>query len=147
MQSRAALAAALLAVAIAGCGSAKPTTTSTPKTTPAEAAAIQRTEERLQVHEAAETKRKAAKRASLKRKLHAYEQSPEYKKIQAEMRQGREYEQTHKGEEEAHEHEYERRARGELTPEEQNDQAAREREASVEAEAIREGERLKEEGR
>jgi hypothetical protein len=108
MKSRAALAAALLAVAFAGCGSATTTTTSPPKApTAAESAAIQRTTERLHAHEAAETKRKAAKRAALKKSLHVYEQSPEYKKIQAEMRQGEEYERAHKPEAEAKEQEYE----------------------------------------
>jgi hypothetical protein len=92
-------------------------------------------------------KHKTRVRTAQTKKLREYEQSPEYKKIQAEMRQGEEYERDHKPEEEAHEQEYERRARGELTPEEQKNQEAREHEAGAEAEAIREGERLKEEGK
>jgi hypothetical protein len=95
----------------------------------------------------ADAKRKARARAASRKKLHEYEQSPEYRQIQAELHHGEEYERQHKPEAEAKEHEYERRARGELTPEEQKNQEAREREADTEVEAIREGKRLKEEGR
>ncbi|MFI4990255.1 MAG: hypothetical protein ACHQHO_05000 [Solirubrobacterales bacterium] len=157
MKSRLLLAALMATLAVAGCGSS-----TGPQTIPArEAAENKAIEAKVKAqtkreeaaerkkaaaetkHRKAEARRKAAKRAALKRELHTYEQSPEYKKIQAEMRQGREYEQAHKGEEEAHEQEYERRVRGELTPSERKDQEVREHEASVEAEAIREGERLK----
>lgn len=81
---------------------------------------------------------------ALNAKLRAYEQSPEYKKIQTELRQGREYERTHKAEEEAREHEYERRARGELTPEEQERFEKDQQESQQEEEAIKEGERIRE---
>jgi hypothetical protein len=165
MKVRISVPVVLTTLALSGCGSGSTAATWPPKLpgpSAAEDATVRHAAEVKQAREeakrsrdevaarkkaAAEAKHKAAKRAALKRKLHAYEQSPEYKKIQAEMHQGEEYEQAHKGEEEAHEQEYERRARGELTPEEQKDQEAREKEAHDESEVIREGERLKEEGK
>jgi hypothetical protein len=67
--------------------------------------------------------------------------------VEAEARRGREYEQAHKPEAEAKEREMQRRAAGELTPEEQKDKEAKEKEVNAEVEAIREGERLKAEGK
>jgi hypothetical protein len=112
---------------------------------------------------------KAKIQAAQAKKLHEYEQSPEYKKVQAEARRGEEYEREHKSEEEAKEKEYEQRlhdggkaeeearSRVELSasceglPEQahedcENDYARQkdEEESKKEVEAIKEGQRIRE---
>jgi hypothetical protein len=154
---------ATLAVA-SGCGGASGTTTTEKPYVPnaaqkAEWATQRRAAEVKQAHEeaaehkkaaaehkkaVADAKRKARARAVRAKKLHEYEQSPEYKQIQAELHHGEEYERQHKPEAEAKEHEYERRARGELTPEEQETREKDRQESQREVEAIKEGARIKE---
>jgi hypothetical protein len=65
----------------------------------------------------------------------------------AEVKKGEEYARIHRPEQEAQQKEYERRARGELTPEEEKNREAKQKEVEAEVESIREGHRLSEEGK
>jgi hypothetical protein len=67
--------------------------------------------------------------------------------VEAEVKKGEQYERTHRPEQEEQEKEYERRARGELTPEEEKNHEAKQKEVEAEVETIREGRRLREEGK
>ena len=153
----------MLTTAIAGCGGTSGAATEKPYVPSAaqkaewaaqrHAAEVKQAREEAAAHRkaaaehkkaVADAKRKARARAASIKKLHAYEQSPEYKQIQAELHHGEEYERQHKPEAEAKEHEYERRVRGELTPEERESREKGQRESQTEVEAIKEGQRIRE---
>ncbi len=158
-----------MALVGAGCGS---TTASTESTVPAKQEAEDHAYEAEQAriaaaeaprraaearHEAAKAARKAAAEAKRKAKNRAWGEK-QVRLLHQEEREGKiekaippaqaeaEYNRR-SAEGERKLKEMERRARGELTPEEQKNQEASKAEASAEAEAIREGERLKSEGK
>lgn len=165
-----------LALVSAGCGSTTHTVSSSPepsspvvtadKRTPTTAAEIaaqqtpaeihkqeaeQRAAEKAAAHKkaAAEAKRKAKVRAwgeKQVRLLHQEEREGKIEKAIPPAQAEAEYNRR-SAEGERKLKEMERRARGELTPEEQKNQEVSKNEASAEAEAIREGERLKSEGK
>jgi hypothetical protein len=158
-----------LALVTAGCGSAttsigtQPSTTAPANPTAAEEAATHRATEAGHAREAreettahtkavAEAKRKAKVRAwgeEQVRKLHQEEhegKQPEAPTAAQQRHEEAEYNRRN-AEGERRLKEMVRRAHGESTPEEQKNSEARKREASQEAEAIREGERLKAEGK
>jgi len=159
-----ALLTTLAALAVAGCGSMTHATSSSTGSTAVEqpstgptSAEQARQEKEQAAFEHKEAVKKAAAEAKHKAKVRAYGEE-QVRLLHQEEREGKiekaippaqaeaEYNRRNaEGEQKLKE--MERRARGELTPEEQKDQEASKNEASTEAEAIREGERLKSEGK